>query len=542
MKRTVLIAAVAALFPFCSCQNEDKPISVESTDPVFTATIDNSATKTTVNASTGKVEWEMGDEITVTDGSSVSVKYTVSAIDGNGKATFTKKSGETNMLGAGNYKAVYGTAPAATQTYSATAPSLPMEATSATTTLKFTVTCGLLEISLQKESENVKKIAVSDGTNTYSLDCGAGESINETKKFFIAVPAATYTSIVITNTDDNECEKTGLSIAVAANHITPAKSTDFVFDLSKRDGVIETANSYIVTKAGKYKFKATQGNSSTSVTPASVVVLWESTGTSYVPSAGTLVNTVTYSGEYINFIATNVKGNAVIAAYSGSGGTGNILWSWHIWLTDKPVDQVYKNSAGTMMDRNLGATTATNLNDVGILGLHYQWGRKDPFMNKYSRATIDFSVFNGTAGIDGSIQNPTTFIYGNSDWTSKNDGLWGDTKTKYDPCPPGYRVPGIGLWSNAGFPNSKSPTSGFACVGRDFSSCCVGSVTCIYPAAGVHDNSNLDQYYDNYGGYWSCTTSGIYANDFTFQPGGTVNTTDTGNRAFAGSVRCLKIE
>ena len=38
---------------------------------------------------------------------------------------------------------------------------------------------------------------------------------------------------------------------------------------------------------------------------------------------------------------------------------GKILWSWHIWMTDLPMGQVYWRNAGTMMDRNLGALSAT---------------------------------------------------------------------------------------------------------------------------------------------------------------------------------------
>lgn len=37
-----------------------------------------------------------------------------------------------------------------------------------------------------------------------------------------------------------------------------------------------------------------------------------------------------------------------------------------------------RDEAGTMMDRNLGATSATP-DEPGSFGLMYQWGRKDPF-------------------------------------------------------------------------------------------------------------------------------------------------------------------
>ena len=120
---------------FASCQKEDIEPAGTGYDLVFTATIDNSATKTTINtdgndaANRGKVSWEDDDVITITDAANTSVKYEVSSIDATtGKATFTKKEGETGTLGAGPYTAIYGSGPLTAQTYSADVTDLPMEA------------------------------------------------------------------------------------------------------------------------------------------------------------------------------------------------------------------------------------------------------------------------------------------------------------------------------------------------------------------------------------------------------------------------------
>jgi hypothetical protein len=134
-----------------------------------------------------------------------------------------------------------------------------------------------------------------------------------------------------------------------------------------------TANSYIVSGQGAYMFETVKGNSRTSVgNVISAEVLWESFGTDIQPQVGDLIKYVSYNDGYIAFHTSDVfkEGNAVIAAKDASG---TILWSWHIWLTDEPQGQVYYNNAGTMMDRNLGATSATP-GDVGALGLLYQWG------------------------------------------------------------------------------------------------------------------------------------------------------------------------
>ena len=163
------------------------------------------------------------------------------------------------------------------------------------------------------------------------------------------------------------------------------------------------------------------------------------------------------------------EGNAVIAAKDADG---NILWSWHIWLTDQPQAQVYNNDAGTMMDRNLGATSATP-SDVGALGLLYQWGRKDPFLgsssissNTIAKSTITWPSAVSSDSSNGTIEyataHPTTFItynWSNYDWyytgsSSTDDTRWttsSSDKSIYDPCPAGWRVPDKGIWSKAGF-------------------------------------------------------------------------------------------
>ena len=159
------------------------------------------------------------------------------------------------------------------------------------------------------------------------------------------------------------------------------------------NGVYQTANCYIVSKAGAYKFKAYKGNSNELagvldsdshpiVKIDHAKILWETFGTDVTPMKGDLVDFVDYENEYVLFRTTPTfkEGNAVIAVRDD---LGNILWSWHIWLTDQPQGQEYYNGAGTMMDRNLGATSATP-GYVVALGLLYQWGRKDPFLGSSS--------------------------------------------------------------------------------------------------------------------------------------------------------------
>ena len=235
-----------------------------------------------------------------------------------------------------------------------------------------------------------------------------------------------------------------------------------------KDGI--TANCYIVPEAGVYQFPMVKGNGTEPVGDvASVEVLWETFGTDKAPEQGDLIQIVLHEDNMAYFKTGDNfrKGNALIAARDAGG---IILWSWHIWMTDKPQDQLYLNGAGTMMDRHLGATSATP-GDAGALGLLYQWGRKDPFLGSSSgkeavpaKSTAEWPVpvkSDATSGtIENSIAHPMTFITANSandDWCytgneSVDNTRWKSVKTVYDPCPPGYRVPDgdqEGIWAKA---------------------------------------------------------------------------------------------
>ncbi len=321
-----------------------------------------------------------------------------------------------------------------------------------------------------------------------------------------------------------------------------------------------SANCYIISEAGLYKFKTVKGNSSESVgSVASASILWETFGTDTAPELLDLISRFCYKDGYIAFQTADTfkEGNAVIAAKDADG---NILWSWHIWLTDQPQSHVYNNHAGTMMDRNLGATSAAP-GDVGALGLLYQWGRKDPFLgsSSISRNTIAKSTItwpsavssdssNGT--IDYATANPTTFITSNSnnyDWYYTGDSSTDNTrwttsssdKSIYDPCPAGWRVPdggSNGIWSKAGFGHTTYDSTN---EGISFS---ISSLsTTWYPASGFryYSDGGLGNV-GNGGDYWSASPSGYYAYTLVFFYDGFVNPSYDNDRAFGFSVRCLQ--
>lgn len=177
-----------------------------------------------------------------------------------------------------------------------------------------------------------------------------------------------------------------------------------------------TANCYLITAPGYYKFKAdVKGNGvvpsqlesvagETVIAPKSALVLWYNCyydGTVKNESP-VFVNSVSVKDGYICFYtpSTFVSGNVVIAAFAEEGVTyenieidekrnisnATMLWSWNIWAVkdyDMDSDAMTLGSY-KIMGRNLGAIADGrdlngNFEPVNAVGNFYQWGRKDPF-------------------------------------------------------------------------------------------------------------------------------------------------------------------
>ena len=318
-----------------------------------------------------------------------------------------------------------------------------------------------------------------------------------------------------------------------------------------------TANCYLVQTAGKYKFKAVKGNSDATVgNVKKTEVLWESFGTDVAPNVGDLVTNVGYKNGYVYFsTAENFNnGNASIAVRNSKDV---ILWSWHIWCSEEGWnDQVYPNNAGTMMDRNLGATSATP-GDIGAFGLLYQWGRKDPFMGTCAKSgttlaasTGSWKVASSSDKMDFAEENPMTFATGWYGGSVPGNGWHTSESTKglYDPCPVGYRVPDggdNGFWATALGTSSntwnsaimKWTNNGFTWTLAD------GTTAAWYPAVGCrsHGSGALGSV-GSYGYYWSASpypSNSYYAYSLYFN-NGYVNPALYNDRSYGSSVRCVR--
>ena len=199
-----------------------------------------------------------------------------------------------------------------------------------------------------------------------------------------------------------------------------------------------TANCYIVSESGKYKFSINGYNGS------KAFLLWNENGINDISE-------VELSGSYIYFQKNEFKkGNALISLVDTEG---TIVWSWHIWSTDKP--NAIEVNGQKWLDRNLGATS-TEPNNLDVYGLRYNPGNPFPFPGpKYSGFSITEtpSVPEGWYVAEGygfytssKMPSPATpmmlcnrrDVFGNSVYF----------RGGYSQCPLDYYVPGAGVFQD----------------------------------------------------------------------------------------------
>ncbi len=325
--------------------------------------------------------------------------------------------------------------------------------------------------------------------------------------------------------------------------------------------IVDPANCYIVAPGASLTIPVNiKGNGdetlaslvdgSVSFTAGSVDILWQ--------TSADLISSITFDATSQTATLTanstpSTGGNAVIAAYSGAGQTGTILWSWHIWVTDYDPNNgttyTITNTASasyTFMDRNLGAAGTAYSNDNNIL--HYQWGRKDPFpaAGVYdasgASASVDITTYTAAQALSVSVQHPFAFILSSADWnTSPNDALWGGAstsaptdKTIFDPCPAGWRV---AAWSSGYSPWSVFNTSNFTWSdvdkGRTYNSTFYPAAGCRYASSGALYNVG------SYGYYWSASPNGSNGSNLSFYSYH-VYPSSIHNRAYGFAVRCVQ--
>lgn len=268
------------------------------------------------------------------------------------------------------------------------------------------------------------------------------------------------------------------------------------------------------------------------VVPASAGMLWNDANVGFMtvePELATFTATVDGASKTLGYLVFTIgrdniqQGNALVAVRDASG---DILWSWHIWVTDESLAPVevtnYMDEVNHMMPVNLGwcssagemsvsyaerscriritqsgsgssktfVVTQASYSDVvpamGGNSPYYQWGRKDPFLPSVGTANEykpyygeKWSYSSDAATLGVNIRNPV-IIYNTSNRpnTSTAFNLWNArntrsdvpydaaddavVKTVYDPCPPGFHVAPANAFT--GFNTSGTNTGGTSYV------------------------------------------------------------------------------
>ncbi len=432
------------------------------------------------------------DNFSVEAGGTVSLPFTVTGAEGATlalSATPSNTAATTSVTSDANYAgSVEFTAPAITDGEKITVTLTVTDSkNNRTTTAQTSVTVGASEKLAVALSADIKSMATKPGgsfelpftvtgigtatvasdvtltaTSGWNATCEWG-SDKTSGRIKVTAPAALTPTLA-------------LSMTISDNHNRTAKleATLTIVEIST---AANAANCHIVAPGSTLTIKAVEGNSTTELNFNNAALVWQD-------AQGMVKSVSANSSEKVVVVQLNagIVGNAVVAAKLDDV----IVWSWHVWVTDyDPMSDPFvwtDKSTGTsytFMDRNLGAKNAKKY-DAGSLGLLYQWGRKDPFVGadgtessvyvlKYDidgnrvrevseeRPTYPSSDYEST-NLLLSIQNPNTFYSAPSsawpvvDWLTddaqrQNHDLWGGVsgyKTKYDPCPEGWKVPEAG--------------------------------------------------------------------------------------------------
>jgi len=357
-------------------------------------------------------------------------------------------------------------------------------------------------------------------------------------------------------------------------------------DLSKVDifgnetGTINTANCYVVRNEGDYCFPLIYGNAIKNgrdnkeayknnkpenvlffnyidykgriITDPYIKDKIEKVGVIW-KSKGIELKKLEYKNNYLYFTLIKDKKakqgeNALIAIYDEEG---KVIWSWHIWFYEGDLNPIYfgdhprkkttKNYQFAILPVNLGWN--------GEIGTYYQWGRKDPFRGDIEKVSVSEK---SSPDLTDCIIHPDK-MYQKLDyegcvnlWDARCENIEDEDnqnpnksrrtiKTIYDPCPPGFKVPGcdvfqaldesgvVGKWKDGLYFRS----------GR---SC--GPKGVFFPASGCRLRASGSLSDVSSGGYyWSSASSGsAYAYYLGFNSG-YVNPVSRSYRAYGFSVR-----
>src|SRR5574344_1876179 len=208
-------------------------------------------------------------------------------------------------------------------------------------------------------------------------------------------------------------------------------------------------------------------------------------------------------------------------------------------------DYIYKSfdyGAGTTISSTTWAPVNCGYDATNYkYGKLYQWGRKDGQGYDSNDATTPSVVEGKPDKLASAVAN--TFYKG-WDNTIAPDGTWGTsdpwkTKTTYDPCPTGWRVPTkaeLEALLGGTFPSLVLYNSQYGAWFNGTTS--PGTSGVFLPAAGYRLSDGDASGRGSFGLYWSSTPKGDNAYFLYFDNGNALM--DINYRAYGFSVRCVK--
>lgn len=224
---------------------------------------------------------------------------------------------------------------------------------------------------------------------------------------------------------------------------------------------------YRTETGGGYTIRTYLDPTDDALTIASVKVIWQDEGVIGDNSSGKLVTMSSLTADNVNVpdgltedekteyvyqylrdqfkirVQTAKEGNALVGAYNADG---EVIWSWHIWVTDndpgnvgnairyttyewdesgikcndKDPASVTRVPGYQVMPCNLGAkefTPDVTGDPTDTYGPLFQWGRKDPFPSmKGTKKTAGFADYNNseTNTNSSSVVGANIHVYDNS--------------------------------------------------------------------------------------------------------------------------------
>lgn len=434
---------------------------------------------------------------------------------------------------------------------------------------------------VNKHNDNLKAATAVTGIYNLSNPTGA-EEVQQTANCYVVNAPGTYSlPLVYGNAIDNAKNPT------SPYHNEEAYSTD--------DGESNMLEPFLNYKGegitSPYIYEDEDENSD-KLSPSGAKLIWQ--------DAEDLVSDVKLSDNSLIFKVkqeTIVQGNAVVAVLDADG---DVMWSWHIWVTDyklggdlKTVS--YGGTPYTMLPYNLGwcdgevkyydarsikvrfeqegsgeqreitiNQMAGTTYDIGYQPF-YQWGRKDPMLPaahlRDNKEWYDDSGNSSTEletaslrGADDIITNgilyPGTYCTSNTTLNMKYHNLWAagnyetstaletSVKTVYDPCPVGYKVPLPNMFK--AFTTSGNTANGTwrsDDLGYDF--ICSDNSTVYFPKTNFRNNvaGNLSSSHVAEGHYWSAVPASNSNGYEMYFLEGSVNPAKSAFRVYGCAVR-----